>query len=218
MRNYLILLTLATLAIAPFPTGRSVSLPLDPAPIPADAPPAPAMPPAAQHTRHTVIGYNRSQAFGPGWAQLPGGCDTRSAAMAAAWHADCTAPWATWDAAPIRDPYTGNAITPGDVELDHLLPLAAAWDLGAYAWPKEKRLAFANDPANLVVTSSAANQQKSDQLPAEWLPPDWRARCAYAEGIAHVAKHYALTLPADDRRAMRRACSGMAGLAARRNL
>lgn len=204
MRLYLALLTLCTIAIAPFPTGL----------LRIDVPSPP--------IRHTVLGYDRTAAFGT-WAPLSDGCDTRTTAMAHAWQqagaaVSCHIPYAAWDAAPIRDPYTGQPISPADVELDHLYPLAAAWDMGAYAWPHEKRLAFANDPANLIVTSSAANQAKSDMLPSEWLPPERRARCAYARQLADVAKHYALPLPAPDQRAMRRACAGFQGLASRRFL
>ncbi|UIZ92929.1 HNH endonuclease [Corynebacterium sp. CNCTC7651] len=201
MRTYLTLLLICTLAIAPFPTGL----------LRIDVPSTP--------TRYTILGYDRASAFGPGWAPLPGGCDTRTAAMSHAWGGvPCTAPLYAWDVQPIADPYTGRPIMPTDVELDHLFPLAAAWDMGAYTWPRDKRLAFANDPANLVVTSTAANQAKSDQLPSEWLPPDWRARCAYSRQLAHVAAKYALPLPAADQRAMRRSCAGLKALASRRSL
>lgn len=164
------------------------------------------------------MGYAREE-FGPGWARLGAGCTTRTAAMASAFDApSCADPPHDWHVAPITDPYTGAEISPADVELDHLLPLAAAWDLGAHAWTAQRRVAFANDPRNLVVTSAAANQDKSDKLPSEWLPPDWRARCPYARRLVAVARAYELAVPAPDLRASRRACSGIAGLASRRTL
>ncbi|WJY67797.1 HNH endonuclease family protein [Corynebacterium auris] len=197
---YLVALCLLTLLVVPFPTAASRIE-------------APAAPP-----RTTVLGYSREQ-FGPGWAPQPGGCTTRTAALAKAFDAStCATPPREWEVAAIVDPYTGHDITPGDVELDHLLPLSAAWDLGAYAWTEHQRVAFANDPRNLVVTSAAANQEKSDKLPSEWLPPDWRARCAYARRLVAVARAYNLAVPQPDLRASRRACSGVAGLASRRTL
>lgn len=194
---YVALLTCCTIAIAPFPTGL----------LHIDAPSTP--------TRTTVTGYNRADAFGPGWARGPGGCNSREIAMAEAWSQPCAVPYAQWDGggvAPITDPYTGEDLLPADVEIDHIFPLSAAWDMGAYAWGASERLAFANDPLNLVVTSSRANQAKSDSLPSEWMPPARRNRCDYSRRLAVVASKYQLALPREDRAAMRRSCAGVAGL------
>lgn len=198
MRIFLTLLTVATLLVVPFPTPRSqfgVSAGLP---------------------RATVLGYSRD-AFGTGWASLADGCTTRQAALTATFGTapvagsprdSCPAPRDT----PVVGPYTGQPITPYDVELDHVLPLSAAWDLGAHAWEQSRREAFANDPLNLVVVAAAANQQKSDQLPSEWMPPKRAQRCAYAHRLADVARAYELSLPRADLREMRRACGGIAGL------
>lgn len=198
VKRYIIVLICCTAAIAPFPTGLLLI----------DAPVA--------QTRFTVTGYDRQRAFGPGWAQGPGGCDSRQIAMAEAWAQPCAVPYTQWGTAggvdPITDPYTNEDLLPSDVELDHLYPLAAAWDMGAHAWPQEKRLAFANDPLNLVVTSSRANQAKSDSLPSEWMPPARRNRCAYSQRLAQVAAKYELALPRADRKVMRRTCAGLRGL------
>lgn len=198
VKRYIIVLICCTAAIAPFPTGLLLI----------DAPVA--------QTRFTVTGYDRQRAFGPGWAQGPGGCDSRQIAMAEAWAQPCAVPYTQWGTAggvdPITDPYTNEDLLPNDVELDHLYPLAAAWDMGAHAWPQEKRLAFANDPLNLVVTSSRANQAKSDSLPSEWMPPARRNRCAYSQRLAQVAAKYELALPRADRKVMRRTCAGLRGL------
>lgn len=198
VKRYIIVLICCTAAIAPFPTGLLLI----------DAPVA--------QTRFTVTGYDRQRAFGPGWAQGPGGCDSRQIAMAEAWAQPCAVPYTQWGTAggvdPITDPYTNEDLLPNDVELDHLYPLAAAWDMGAHAWSQEKRLAFANDPLNLVVTSSRANQAKSDSLPSEWMPPARRNRCAYSQRLAQVAAKYELALPRADRKVMRRTCAGLRGL------
>lgn len=160
--------------------------------------------------RVRVLGYEREH-FGSGWSPAPvphAFCTTRdliiATAVSQAPGPECTASGTT------VDPYTGKtlAISPGaePVEIDHILPLSAAWDLGAHAWSFEQRRSFANDPRNLVLTSRKANQQKSDLLPATWLPEDPGARCWYARRLAQVAAIYALPLPAEDLEAMKIQC------------
>ncbi|OFT61423.1 HNH endonuclease family protein [Corynebacterium sp. HMSC05E07] len=103
----------------------------------------------------------------------------------------------------LYDPYA-RAPAGNRVEVDHVFPLSAAWDLGASMWTKDKKLAFANDPLNLVATASALNQTKSDSLPADWLPP--ADRCDYSRRLAAVARKYELPLPARDYETMRHQC------------
>lgn len=110
------------------------------------------------------------------------------------------------EAAGEIDPYSGQPLDHTDAEVDHILPLSAAWDLGAHSWTAGERIAFANDPVNLVVVSRRENQQKSDQLPSQWLPTDNAARCWYVERLFFVAAHYELPLPEEDIRAGRRSC------------
>ena len=64
----------------------------------------------------------------------------------------------------LRDPYT-DATVPfvrgaqvgAAVQIDHIVPLALAWDLGARNWPDDMRVRFANDPANLLAVDGPAN-------------------------------------------------------------
>lgn len=69
-----------------------------------------------------------------------------------------------------RDPYTGGTLTLTDlttltqaeaIQIDHLVPLAEAWRSGASSWTPFRRLLFANDEANLVAVSAAANTTKA---------------------------------------------------------
>ena len=159
--------------------------------------------------RQRVLGYERA-AFGNGWGPA-GGCDARGAAIQAQAisHPQMPAALGCGGIDKLHDPSSGQTLSLGAgarVEVDHVLPLAAAWDLGAHSWDTATRLRFANDPANLVVTSRELNQEKSDQLPAEWMPPHRSARCWYARRMAHVAESYRLALPVRDVNAMRRAC------------
>ncbi|KAA8723352.1 HNH endonuclease [Corynebacterium phocae] len=108
------------------------------------------------------------------------------------------------------DPYSASQIALRDrtqcVEIDHVFPLSASWDMGAWAWDERTRKAFANDPLNLVATGSSLNQDKSDQLPSQWMPPEKATRCWYVQRVAAVAAKYRLSLTTSDVKTMRRAC------------
>lgn len=153
--------------------------------------------------RSRVLGYERVE-FGSGWSQA-GACSVRDHIMAAHFTAIAADECEVHGTA--TDPYTGTPMAATDVEIDHIFPLSAAWDLGAAQWTLAARQAFANDPINLVATSRAANQDKSDQLPAAWLPPDPSSRCWYVRRLAMVAASYRLALPMEDIGVMRRQCA-----------
>jgi hypothetical protein len=70
----------------------------------------------------------------------------------------------------------------GDLDVDHFVPLAEAWDSGARNWTAAQREAFANDlgdARSLVAVTSSVNRSKGDRDPADWLPPQSSARCRY---------------------------------------
>jgi hypothetical protein len=107
----------------------------------------------------------------------------------------------------LHDPYTNDTIafTRGNqvgaaVQIDHIVPLALAWDLGARDWPDDMRIRFANDPANLLAVQGKANQDKGDAEPADWMPPNHAFWCQYSVQFAAVLRGYAL--PIDDRSAV----------------
>jgi hypothetical protein len=111
----------------------------------------------------------------------------------------------------LLDPYTGQLLPfsktdASAIQIDHVIPLSLAWQMGAAAWPKEQRTDFANDPLNLLAVEGRANLQKSDSGPASWLPPNKTIRCAYATRIAQVATKYDLALPSPDKTMMRQQC------------
>lgn len=135
--------------------------------------------------RVRIIGYDRDAVFG-GWQS-----GVRETIV---------------EAAGEIDPYSGQPFGDDNPEVDHIFPLSAAWDLGAYDWSALERIRFANDPGNLVLVSRKENQQKSDQLPSQWLPSDRAARCWYVERLFSVAVAYDLPLPQEDIRAGQRSC------------
>nr|WP_229684083.1 HNH endonuclease family protein [Nocardia camponoti] len=105
----------------------------------------------------------------------------------------------------LADAYTGTEITftkadAGAVQIDHVFPLAAAWDLGANAWSLARRARFANDTVvNLLAVSGRANQDKGDKTPGSWLPPAGSSHCFYAAKYLTVAVSYDLPITAADR-------------------
>ncbi|MEU1129614.1 HNH endonuclease family protein [Streptomyces sp. NPDC005900] len=80
--------------------------------------------------------------------------------------------------------YDGQTLTnPKGLDIDHMVPLAEAWDSGASQWTPKHREAYANDldaEQSLVAVTAKSNRSKSDQDPAQWLPPLADARCTYA--------------------------------------
>ncbi|AXE90028.1 hypothetical protein C1703_33875 [Streptomyces sp. Go-475] len=74
------------------------------------------------------------------------------------------------------------------LDIDHMVPLAEAWDSGASAWTARRREAYANDQGqetSLVAVTSSSNRSKADRDPAQWMPPATDVHCRYtAEWIA----------------------------------
>jgi hypothetical protein len=106
----------------------------------------------------------------------------------------------------LDDPYTGSTIhfvrgynTSNAIEIDHLIPLAAAWDLGAAGWSPGRRAGFANDTRlELIAVSGPANQAKRDSTPASWLPPNRDFRCDYVSRYLKAAVHYDIAVTKAD--------------------
>lgn len=114
------------------------------------------------------------------------------------------------------EPYTGRRIefrkaAANKVQVDHLYPLARAWDMGAAHWPLRRRIDFANDQAaNLLAVDGPANASKNDSGPGEWMPLNRNYRCTYVLRYLQVARKYVLPITANDRdaaQAMTRSCA-----------
>ncbi|WP_319446970.1 MULTISPECIES: HNH endonuclease family protein [unclassified Mycobacterium] len=166
----------------------------------------------------------RRAAFGDSWTDdntAPGGrngCDTRNdildrdlvdktyVSIKRCPHAVATG--------TLYDPYTNDVIhfTRGNqvgaaVQIDHIVPLALAWDLGARDWTDELRTRFANDPANLIAVQGQANQDKGDEQPADWMPPNHAFWCQYAVQFAAVLRGYGLPVDAPSAPVLREAAA-----------
>jgi hypothetical protein len=152
--------------------------------------------------RGPKTGYSRAQ-FGPAWQDVDhNGCDTRNDVL----NRDLTD--RTWRAGThgcvvlsglLAEPYTGRVVTfskarASDVQIDHAVALSDAWQKGAAGWPAGERLAFANDPLELLAVDGPANESKGDGDAATWLPPYKGYRCAYVARQVAVKSKYQLTV------------------------
>jgi hypothetical protein len=174
--------------------------------------------PARSHRPGYQRGCARGQAcsFGPAWTDntsAPGGhngCDTRNDILRTQLTHVAYRPGSRCVvvAGVLHDPYTGRTIHFAKahaslVQIDHIVPLALAWDLGADTWPRPEREAFANDEQLvLLAVSGTANDAKGDSGPGEWMPPDGTYRATYADRFIAVLAHYRLPVTAPDKTAL----------------
>ena len=128
--------------------------------------------------RAPKTGYSREQ-FGDGWIDT-GGCDTRDRILtrdltAKTYLDDCRV-----ESGTLPDPYTGERVhyTRGgasEVDVDHVVALSDAWQKGAQQWAPATRIAFANDPLELLAVDAHTNRAKGDGDAATGLPPTSRS-------------------------------------------
>ena len=162
--------------------------------------------------RAPKTGYERSQ-FGPAWSDVDrNGCDTRNDIL----NRDLTSiiyKPGTHNclvlSGALIDPYSGEKIafergvaTSSEVQIDHVVALSNAWQTGAFKLTYEKRLAFANDPMNLLAVKGRLNSQKGDGDAATWLPPRKDIRCAYVAQQIVVKAKYGLWVTPPEKAAM----------------
>ncbi|SHH73372.1 HNH endonuclease family protein [Ferrimonas marina] len=106
----------------------------------------------------------------------------------------CTVDRGKW-----RDLYSGlTHYVARELDIDHIVPLAYSWSRGSDRWDDATRERFANDNANLVVTTARLNRQKGALGPTEWLPPDEAYRCQYLLRFDRVMKRYGLSYQPDE--------------------
>ncbi|MGV9790822.1 HNH endonuclease family protein [Streptomyces sp. NPDC003435] len=127
------------------------------------------------------------------------GCDTRAEVLISesrtepTVHTGCRVTAGTWFSY-----YDGVTVSdPGALDIDHVVPLAEAWDSGASAWTPERRQAYANDldaDSSLVAVTARTNRAKGDGDPFEWLPPLADARCTYVADWVATKLRWNLTV------------------------
>ncbi|WP_200209563.1 HNH endonuclease family protein [Micromonospora coerulea] len=151
-------------------------------------------------------GYDRS--LFPHWIDADGdGCNTRYEVLIAeattkpTVGSGCSLSGGRWYS------YYDNAywtIT-SDLDIDHMVPLAEAWDSGARNWTTSRRQSYANDLGDsrpLVAVTDNVNQAKGDQDPATWMPPYSSARCRYINEWVATKIRWRLTVDTSEKNAL----------------
>ncbi|MBC9724091.1 HNH endonuclease family protein [Streptomyces sp. TRM68367] len=149
-------------------------------------------------------GYDRD--LFPHWITQSGACNTREVVLKrdgtnVEQNSSCAATSGSW-----YSPYDGATWrAASDVDIDHLVPLAEAWDSGADSWTTSRRQSFANDLTRpqLIAVTDNVNQQKGDQDPAEWMPSRSDYRCTYVRAWVQVKYYYGLSVDSAEKSALR---------------
>ncbi|MFH8573043.1 HNH endonuclease family protein [Streptomyces sp. NPDC017993] len=143
------------------------------------------------------------------------GCDTRREVLVAEavkkprQGEDCKLTGGSW-----RSYYDDKTVTDArKLDIDHVVPLAEAWDSGASSWSVERRESYANDvdaERSLVAVSLGPNRTKGDKDPAEWMPPAKDATCVYLADWVGTKLRWSLTVDSDERSKLRELASACA--------
>lgn len=154
-------------------------------------------------------GYSRDKF--PHWITQSGSCDTREVVLKrdgtnVVQSSTCAATSGSW-----YSEYDGATWTAsGDVDIDHMVPLAEAWRSGASSWTTAQRQGFANDLTRpqLIAVTDNVNQSKGDQDPATWLPSRTAYQCTYVRAWVQVKHYYDLTVDSAEKSALQGVLNG----------
>jgi len=149
-------------------------------------------------------GYDRAKFTH--WVDADGdGCDTREEVLlseaeeAPSIGAGCALSGGRWFSY-----YDGVSQTSaGALDIDHMVPLAEAWDSGAGGWSADTRRSFANDLGDyrsLVGVTASVNRSKSDQDPADWLPA--QQQCRYVREWVAVKQRWRMSVDSREKSAL----------------
>lgn len=148
-------------------------------------------------------GYDRD--LFPHWITQSGTCNTREVVLKrdgtnVVQDSACAATSGSWYS--VYDGATWTAAS--DLDIDHLVPLAEAWDSGADSWTTSRRQSFANDLTRpqLIAVTDNVNQAKGDQDPATWMPSRTAYRCTYVRAWVQVKYYYDLSVDSAEKSAL----------------
>lgn len=161
--------------------------------------------------------YSRD-AFGSGWSDPDrNGCDARQDAVARATSNRVYDGRCRIVVGDVFDRYTGRTypkVRTSSFDVDHVVSLHDAWESGAFKWARAKRVAYANDPSVLVLTTASANRSKSDQGPDTWAPASHDGACWFVRQYRNIKRVWALHTTSAQRKAIRNTiatCNGTEG-------
>jgi hypothetical protein len=162
-------------------------------------------------TEPSIPAYDRAEWL-PDWADEDQDCqNTRQEVLAR----DAFFETTEWDARGCRvvrgwwlDPATGFTYRdPSVLDVDHTIPLQWAHLHGGYAWPREKKRAFANElryAGALRVMHASTNREKGAKGPDAWLPKrNGTTACQYGtDWVVVLFLHDGLHVPPSVREAL----------------
>ena len=97
------------------------------------------------------------------------------------------------------DEYTGELFKVAvKLEVDHIIPRMYAHTHGGDRWTLEKKLAFANDPLNIMLIDRREIRRKRDRGPSRYRPRD-EFQCEYINLWNQISEKYNLQLSTSDR-------------------
>ncbi|MEW2443389.1 HNH endonuclease family protein [Micromonospora marina] len=153
-------------------------------------------------TAGSMKGYSRSRF--PHWRDTGKNCDVRDSVLQRDGEgiklSGCNVVGGRWESV-----YDGMVLNdPSDVDIDHTVPLAAAWRSGAQEWDDSKRGDFANDLTRpqLIAVSARSNRAKGDQDPSQWKPSNRSSWCQYAADWVTVKHYWRLTVTSAEKAAL----------------
>ncbi len=166
--------------------------------------------------RAPKTGYSREQ-FGDGWASV-NGCDTRDRILTRDLTHRTYEPGDNCEvhSGVLDDSYVAERVDyvrgeESGVDIDHVVALSDAWQKGAQRWSRVRRIAFANDPLELLAVDEHSNRSKGDGDAATWLPPNKTFRCAYVARQVAVKRRYGVWVTRAEHDAIARVLSRCAG-------
>jgi hypothetical protein len=167
----------------------------------------------------TMEGYERTdfrhwsdaQEYGwrlPAGTPDPGSCDAREAALIRDGTEEVVVGGCSVESGRWFDPYTGNTYSaPGDIDVDHIVPLGNAYRSGAASWGAAKKERFANVPLDLLSVEDNANASKGDDGPEEWKPPRTAYHCAYSKKWINIKHYWTLSVTRAEKSALKQMLS-----------
>ena len=168
-----------------------------------------------EHDPAVEDSYER-RAFGSGWKDLDSDGQNERAEILIRFHRKRgTLAFATDDEKRVVSGlwfcrFTGELFEEaGDLDIDHMVPLKAAWLAGAHAWDKARREQYANGygiksrkRSWLLPVSASANRSKGARGPDEWLPTRAEYHARYCALWVRIKAYWSLSVTAAERAAL----------------